>query len=245
VPTRIVVLCSIVLLCGCASDAGSAPEPASAPTSTAEPRPAPEDSAESSGAPSPLAAEAESEPRSEAGSEPALTDEPQTIPPLGDAEREIGRTFQPLADEFGFTEYVHAARTPSGGILFEYLPEGDSLDSWNFLGTLLLTRVAKTWEEGAEILPRYASAFAKQMQDLNEAIIWPFPEGQVSFIDYEIGTGASREHNLATIWQVLPGTIALFQAQRRTERFSQWQIDHFKTVAQRLGRADRRAAGAE
>jgi hypothetical protein len=162
----------------------------------------------------------------------------EKLPPLSDEERDIGVTFQPLADQFGFTRYVSASRTATGGIVFEYLPEDESLDGWRYLGRLLLTRVADTWEEGAEILPRYAEAFVGQMRTVNEAVIWPFPEGHVAFVNYEVGTGMLHEHNLATIWQVLPGHIAVFQAQRRPELFTQWQVEHFKSVAQRLGRAD-------
>jgi hypothetical protein len=170
---------------------------------------------------------------------PALEEDGTKPDPISDPEADLGRTFQPLADEFGFTRYVHVQRTPTGrGLVFEYLPEGETLETWRFLGTLILTVVGRTWEEGAGVLPRYVEAFRKRQEQLNEIVTWEYPEGDVTFIDYELRAGPLHEHNLGAVWQVLPGMIAVFQAQRRPERFGDWQIEHFRTVARRLGRMD-------
>jgi hypothetical protein len=162
------------------------------------------------------------------------------LPTLSEQELKIGLTFQSLADEFGFTEYVQASRTSSGrGLLFQYLPEGEELDRWTYLGGLVLTRVGETWEQGAEALPEFFENFRKRLKHVNDAVTWSFPEGDVAFVDYEFGGESLRVHNLAVMWQVFPGHLAIFQAQRRPERFQQWQITHFREVAQRLGRVDR------
>ncbi len=247
---RLAVSCSLALLIGCASAPAPVGESGAGESEAGESGDVVEagrnEAIAAEGTPdSGAAAEPAAEPADQGVAEPApLLGQPSELPPLTDAEREIGRTFQPLASEFGFTHYVRAARVNGGlGILFEYLPDDENLKDWHYRGTFVLTRVAKTWDEAAVILPRYAQAFAKQMDRVNEAITWPFPEGQVVFIDYELGSDARREHSLATIWQVLPGHLAIFQAQRRPDRFSDWQIEHFRTVAQRLGRADGKATG--
>lgn len=165
--------------------------------------------------------------------------------PLSEPERELGRTFQPLADQFGLSVYANASRTASGrGLVFEYLPEGQARDDWEYRGIFVLTRVGDSWEQGLEVMPRFIEAFARQQGQVNEAGTWTFSEGDVTFLDYEGSTAGMHEHGLAAIWQVLPGHIAIFQAQRRPHRFEEWQITHFKQVASRLGRADADADGS-
>lgn len=233
--TGIVGLLLLALACASPAPTPSAEPPEPAPT----PAPAESPAAGAGGAESAKAPEAPAQaPSQEPAAEP-----PVELPPLSDRERDLGHTFQPLADEFALTEYVAASRTASGrGLVFEYLPQGQTLDDWEYHGTFVLTRVGDTWEQGLEVMPRFIEIFIGQQDQVNEAGTWNFPEGDVTFLDSEDSEGGVRVHSLSAIWQVLPGHIAIFQAQRRPERFEEWQIVRFKQVASRLGRAD---AGGE
>lgn len=186
-------------------------------------------------------AEPPAEPLAEPLAEPPVaergTEAPASKPrPISDNEAELGRTFQPLADRFGLTRYVYATRTQTG-LRFEYLPEGETLDAWRTLGTLLLVPVGGSWEEGEAALPKYIDAFRRRMKTVNDIATWRGPGGDVWFMDYEVVEGPLREHILAAVWQLLPGTLGVFQTQRRPERFPAWQIDHFKQITSQLDRA--------
>jgi hypothetical protein len=228
-PARRIAAVLCVLSLACASPPAEVPE--AGPSTSAASGPAaapglPQEAAEPPADAADPGAAGSGEP-----SEPNAAVEP--LQPLSPEEAELGARFQPLADAFGFTEYVRSART-RGGVLFEYLPEGDVLERWTYLGTLLLVPVGESWEEGDAMLPRYVEAFTSGTRVLNERGVFTAPEGDVWIFDYELGTGALHEHNLAAVWQVLPGTLAVFQVQHRPEPFSQFQIDHFKSIAGQL-----------
>jgi hypothetical protein len=234
-----------VLGLGCASAAGPPSEaaPAAAASSPAAvERPATEGA---SPAPESRTDRGRDAAEAEAGSDSAPKGPGQPLlKPLDQREIEFGARFQPLADEFGLLQYARASRTPTGnGLVFDYLPEGESLAAWSYRGTLRVIRVADTWEEGEAILPRYIEIFREGVKDgLRDIETWDFPEGDVTFVDYELHSGDRTHHNLGAVWQVLPGHIAIFEVHRADARFEDWQVERFREVAQRLGRADQPAA---
>ena len=161
---------------------------------------------------------------------------------LSKKEAELGWTFRALANEFGLRNYAAATRTETG-LLFEYLPADETLDGWRTLGTLLLVPVGSSWKEGEDVLPRYVDAFRRRHKKVNDVATWHATGGPIWFMDYELDAGGpGHQHNLAAVWQLLPGTLAVFQTQRRAERFAPWQIDHFKRIAEQLDRAAEPAA---
>lgn len=163
--------------------------------------------------------------------------EPFTAIGVSEGEAEFGKTYLPLTRRFGFTEYVHAARAAGGSTLYEYLPEGETLEGWNHLATLLLHRVAGSWEEGAKALPRYRDAFLAGLPLVQESLHAPGAQGGASYLRYQTGGGPLTEHALAVVWQVLPGTMATFQVQQRSEPFAQRQKDEFVELVYELALA--------
>lgn len=161
----------------------------------------------------------------------------QNTEPLSPSEVELGQRFLHLTGQFGFSELVRSSRTASG-LLFEYLPEGETLDDWHFRASVVLVRLADDWDEGATRLPAYVQAFRKQLVSENEVMTFE-GSGDVTFVDYQLGEGSRREHVLAAIWQAMPGVAAAFQVQRRPERFDAAQLEQFKDAAGRISRAPR------
>jgi hypothetical protein len=157
--------------------------------------------------------------------------------PVSDTEVELGRTFLVVAEHFALTRYARATRTETG-LLFEYLPEGETLEAWRTLGSLLLVPVAGDWEAGEALLPKYVDAFRRRQPAVKDIAAVPGAGGMIWFMDYEVGSDTLKQHNLAAIWQVLPGTLGVFQTRRRDERFEAWQIEHFQRPVAQLDRAE-------
>ena len=165
----------------------------------------------------------------EGGAAPA----PDAIPesrPISQEEVEFGRNFQPLADEFGLTQYAQATRRATS-LIYQFLPEGETLESWHTLGLVLLVPVGRSWEEGEQAMPRFIDAFLHGRTGVNEIERFPGNKTTLTFIDYTLGEGPEREHILAAIWQAIPGAITVFQVQRRPDRFDEFHIEFFKDHA--------------
>ena len=156
--------------------------------------------------------------------------------PLTDGEKQLGTAFLSFTSRFGFSRLVGSSRTATG-LLFQYLPEEASAEDWRFRGNVLLVRLGEDAASGAAALPRYVEAFESQIQSLNDSILVRSDAGDVAYVDYELGEGTAFRHNLAAIWQAMPGVIAVFQAQRRPVRFDAEQIEQFKLVVLEIAQA--------
>jgi hypothetical protein len=237
-------LLAILLLCclACASPgpgaetpqapaaAGEAPAASEAPAATGEAPATSEAPAATGEAPATSAPE---DGTAAGGAEGDVPPKPPASAPATEEEWEFGKTFQPLADVFAFTQYVHASRR-GNGLVYQFLPEGETLEDWHYLGVVLLVPVARTWEEAEDVMPEFIEAFLKDRQHVNQVQTIPGERTNLTYIDYELGAGSRREHILASIWQVIPGAITVFQVQRRPERFDAAQIEQFKNVASQL-----------
>lgn len=173
---------------------------------------------------------------SEPVTEPAPVEEAEAA--LSEEEQEFGKRFLPLAGEFGLSEYAFADRTPDGGVLYMYLPEGEELESWVHLGVIVLTGVGATWEEGQAFLPRYADSIVRGVTKLYASEVLRGGKGDVHFFHFRLGNGARAEHSLMASWQLLPGMVATFQVEQRPQPFSPRQVEQFKDVVRQLGRSD-------
>ncbi len=147
---------------------------------------------------------------------------------LDQQSEEFGKTFIPLAAQFGFTEYVYAAKSDSGMILFEYLKPGENLESWKNMATVSLFPVAETEQEAAEALPQYAALFRSGTGRILEEEEHDTEMGKLYFTHYDISAGPIKESNLSLIWQIMPGVIGNFQVQRRPDDPSPQDVDNFK-----------------
>lgn len=214
---RALILAAALALAGCVSEPK---ETTPAPEPPAEKAPAPEKPAKT--------APAGEEPR--AGS-PA----PEAQPDLRKNDWEFGKKFLPLTREFALTEYVSSNRTASGGVLYEYLPQGEGLESWTHLGTVIVLKAGTTWEEGRVALPKYSSFIAKNAGELYGKEVFRGRESDVYFVHFRLGQGTGGEYSLMANWQIHPGLLASFQVQQRPEAFSARQVAHFRQVVRGLG----------
>jgi hypothetical protein len=156
---------------------------------------------------------------------------------LSEADRKFGENFLPLAREFGLSEFAYADRNEAGGVLYKFLPAGEELEGWSIRGTVLLLSVGSTWEEGQAALPRYSEFIAQRVTELYSKGILPGELGDVYFIHFRLGDGASAEHSLMANWQLNPGLLASFQVEQRPGAFSRRQVAHFQEIVRQLGRS--------
>lgn len=134
-------------------------------------------------------------------------------------EQEFGKTFLPLASDFGMTNYAYAAKSSPVSVLYEYLPQNQNFDSWKQLSSVNIFQLG---DKAEEVLPKLAESFQAKGAGkvVNETKTFGTGSSQVYFTDYVIGSGPIREHNLSMIWQILPGVIANFQIQKRDGNYS-------------------------
>ncbi len=151
---------------------------------------------------------------------------------VSEREAERGLGFLPLAKEFGYTRYGRASRDGET-LRYDFLPEGESLRWWRHLGSVSLTQVGDTSEEGRQALPDHIAAVRAQAAVEHAAGSHTGPGGLVAFLHGESDGFDGREHRLAAIWQLVPGTLAEFRAAQR-EEFSPRQVEQFKLAAAQL-----------
>jgi hypothetical protein len=171
------------------------------------------------------------DPSAEPGRETGLV-----VQGLDQGTAEFGRTFLPLARRFDLTRFSFAGRAADGGVLYEYLPAGETRDDWTHLGSLHIVRVGQTFEDSAPIVPKLAAAIMRSGVEVHEAGSYPGSAGGVYFLHYTIASGPLREEGLSAVWAVLPGHIANFQEMNRAEPYSAHQVEYFKSVAASLAR---------
>jgi len=154
---------------------------------------------------------------------------------LSAADAELGTKFLPLTRQLGFTRLVFAARTGTGN-LYEYLPEGETLEDWQHLATIHLSNTGRPADEWNSVLAPYAAKWPALADAVREKQTFSGPAGDVYFVNYETGWGELKEYNLAVIWQFQPSVIATFQSKQRRTPVVERQVDRFKLLAKRLTR---------
>jgi hypothetical protein len=163
-----------------------------------------------------------------------------SVDEVADAVLPLGNRFLPLASEFGLDRYAAASRGTRGGVLFEYLPPGSDLDTWERIGSLFLYRAAPSADEARAILPRYAARMHDTVPIVHHSEVLEGDRGQIFFLHYSAVQGPRREEGLSAIWMPLPGSIANFQLINRGVPFDQGEIAHFREIATGLGALDAR-----
>ncbi len=130
-----------------------------------------------------------------------------------DQEKSAGQTFMPLALDFGMDDYVFATRTTPISILYEYIPKGQNLKSWNDMATMTMYAPSKQSEE---MLSKIIQSTMKALKgNIKNSKVYGSGSKKVGFVEYVIGTGAIQEHNLNMTWLVAPYTVGSFQIQKR------------------------------
>jgi hypothetical protein len=152
-----------------------------------------------------------------------------------DAVLPVGIQFLPLAREVGLERYAAARRGTRGGVLFEYLPAGSDLDSWDRIGSLFLYRAAPSADEARAILPRYAARMHDTVPTVHRSEVLEGEDGTIFFLHYSAVEGPRREEGLSAIWMPLPGSIANLQLITRGEPFDEAEIASFRAMAMGLG----------
>lgn len=213
----------------CATPAAKAPEEtASEPaTPVAEPEPAAPGPPE----PAPVAPVAPDASTNAAGEIPAASEAAPTEATA--EERALGERLLPLVAPLGFTKLAYAGRSASGVLRYEYLPEGESLDSWRHLARIGLLRAGESWQDGFAALPAYTERIARSVPGLVEA--GGFDGSTSNFVHFRVAEGPLPEDVMVAIWQALPGTLARLQVHQRPEAFSARKIAHFKKMTFQLG----------
>jgi len=132
------------------------------------------------------------------------------------------------------TNFAGASAGANGGALYEYLAPGETLEAWSRIGTLYVFRVGETWEDAEATLPRYVEAFRNSAPEVHSADSFPGAKGGAFFLHYTIGGEPLREEGLSAIWAVFPGHLANFQTMNRGERYSERDIEHFRSITATL-----------
>lgn len=140
-------------------------------------------------------------------------------------EKSAGKTFLPLANEFGMEEYVFAGRATPISILYEYLPKGQNVDSWKDMATMTLYAPSPKPEE---TLTKIIDGTKKALEGkIKNSRVYGSGISKVGFFEYEIGTGSITEHSLNMTWLVAPGMVGVFQVQKRDGKPTQETKDQF------------------
>jgi hypothetical protein len=172
------------------------------------------------------------------GSGQSLPIDGQIKPPivvgLSAEEADGGRQFLPLARQFALPQFAFAARSSNGGLLYEFLPLGDSLDRWTRLGSVHVFRVGATLDDAAQILPEYMEFLRSLADVVHETEYFPALNGGVHLIHYDAAANDYREEGLAAVWVTGPGLIVNFQVMNRGSAYTEAHVEGFWKIFSEL-----------
>lgn len=150
---------------------------------------------------------------------------------------QFGNFFLPVSTTFGCNDFRSAFFGPDKKFMaFEYIPDGTDIRSWTRLMTITVYP-----------LPRDSAAQQNAMKKLQGALLASYTNGRILnqvgytnsngepslFLEYEIGEGLQKEHNVGTFLRSGVSTAAFIQIQSRGMPFDEKDAAHIKLFAEK------------
>lgn len=134
---------------------------------------------------------------------------------LSKEEKEMGYKFLFLAEKFGINEYVFANKN-ADSVLFEYVPSNQKVETWTDMATVTLYSPNATTEQSEKELDKIIELQKKMLgKNIVKSEIYSSGPTKLSFVEYTIGEGSTKEHNLAITYLFTGQMVGMFQVQKR------------------------------
>lgn len=144
---------------------------------------------------------------------------------------EFGRQFSGWTSQFGLSHYGSALQASGGGVMFEYIPEGQTFDNWMGMSTITLftpesadPRIVKSYADS------FRSGSGQYAPRILEQANWVVGNKTMYYTEYLIGEGGEQEHNVSIVTTANNGNIIVFQVQGRKGTLSDAMITKFKEI---------------
>lgn len=138
----------------------------------------------------------------------------------------MGKAFQQYADVFGCTKFAWGHFSPARNtITLEYIPnDGTPVENWTRLMTVTLSKIEAGGHAG--VAPDMARLVAGYLEMLNgtghvvmaQKFTDDTTKDTLLYVEYDIGKGAAKEHNIGVLRRVSQDTAAFIQIQARAPR---------------------------
>ncbi len=149
--------------------------------------------------------------------EPAVKGEAQA------AIESVGKAYQAVADKFGCTVFAGGGLAPDGNVMsLEFIPAGDKVESWTRLFSVTVFALPTEAKASADAMTQLMNGLLSNAKEKGKVINSTFfrnVQGESgAFLEYEIGEGLLKEHNVGIFMRTSDKTAAFMQVQVRGNR---------------------------
>jgi hypothetical protein len=174
---------------------------------------------------------------------PTLATAAPEIPPGqdGGADRpmltQFGNHFLPISTAFGCNDFRSAFfGQDKKFMVFEYVPDGTDIHSWTRLMTVTVYPLPRESAEQQDAMKKLEGALlasSTKGRILNQ-VGYSDSNGDPSlFLEYEVGEGLQKEHNVGTFLRSGVSSAAFIQIQSRGRPFDEKDAAHMKLFAEK------------
>lgn len=132
----------------------------------------------------------------------------------------LGKAYQSIADTFGCAELAWGGMSPRGNVLtLEYVPAGTKVESWTRLFTVTVYSLPDDPKASLDAMTRLMNGLLSNAKEhgkiINSTFFRNAKEEPGAFLEYEIGDGALKEHNVGVFMRSSDKTATFLQIQAR------------------------------
>lgn len=163
-------------------------------------------------------------------------------PPNSDADKtvidKLANYYRPVARTFNCKKFAWGTFANNHThIVLEYVPEGDDVNSWTRLMSIILFPLPKDAASQIKVMltlgPRLLGSYGTYGKILSQAIFQDSNGYPSLFIEYEIGVGIQKEHSVGAFSHSAPNIASFIQIQSRGKPFNQTDAANMKLFAQK------------
>lgn len=143
-------------------------------------------------------------------------------PLTGDARtaaEKFGAMYNPLATKFGCPDLAWADISNAAALSLQYLPEGETLETWTRMMTVTIYPLKGKQQKLQEVLTSLQNNLEAMFKANTKVLATNYyknASGEPAlYIEYEVGTGAQKEHGAGVFLHSAKITAAFIQVQER------------------------------